>query len=124
MLPSRRVDPSYALLRFSSEVFPIHPRQRGEERGGRELGAQPGRACSQLGWSSTAVRVRSAEDGSLEVAEEWRGHGMKSGLRLRHAGDRHRGGVVLASAAATKRDRREPGGFREILLLQSAALPR
>jgi hypothetical protein len=29
---------------------------------------------------------------------------MESGLRLRHAGDRHRGGVVLASAATILHD--------------------
>ena len=41
--------------------------------------------------------LRSTEDGGSEVAEERRSHGMESGLRLRHAGDGHRGGIVLAS---------------------------
>ena len=97
------IDPSYPLLRFSPEVLPIHPRQCGEGRGGGELGAQPGRASRQLGWSAADVRVRSAEDGGSEVAEERRSHGMESGLRLRHAGDGHRGGVVLALSVRSKK---------------------
>src|SRR6266852_2381496 len=37
------------------------------------------------------------EDRGLKVAEKRRGHGMESGLRLRHARAGRRGGIVLAS---------------------------
>src|SRR5271157_1759790 len=47
---------------------------------------------------------------------------MESGLRLRHAGDGHWGGAVLALPGAGKGSRGEPGGFREGLLLQGPPL--
>src|SRR6202047_501468 len=65
------------------------------------------------------LRVRPAEDGGPKVAEKRRGNGMESGLRLRHAGDGRRSGVVLAA----KSRRREPCGFRKVFLLESAARP-
>src|SRR5205809_6103891 len=102
----------------------MDPRQCGAGSDGRELGAQLGRASRQLGWSSADVCLRSTEDGGSEVAEERRSHRMESGLRLRHARDGHRGGVVLASAAEAKRCCREPRWFRKIFLLQSTVLPR
>src|SRR5439155_23331628 len=103
-----------SLLRFSSEVLPIYPRQCGAGPDGGELGAQPGRASRQLGWSSADVCLRSTEDRGLEVAEERRGHGMEPGLCLRHAGAGHRGGIVLASTAEPKRGRGKSGGLRKI----------
>src|SRR5260370_42697491 len=53
-----------------------------------------------------------------------RGDRVESGLRLRHAGDGDRGGVVLALPGSAKRQRGEPGRFRQVLLFQGAAVSR
>jgi len=51
------------------------------------------------------------------MAQQWRGDGMESDLRLRHAGDGRRSGVVLALPSQAKGQCREPGGIRKVFLL-------
>ena len=63
------------------------------------------------------VCVRPPQDRGAEVAEERRGERMESGLRLRHAGNGHRSGAVLALPGAGEGSGRKPGGVREGLLL-------
>src|SRR2546430_13492358 len=45
---------------------------------------------------------------------------MESGFCLRHAGDRHRCGAVLALSSAAKRKRRKLGGDRKSTRLNSS----
>ena len=61
---------------------------------------------------------------ALQWREKWGGDGMESGLCLRHAGDGSGGGAVLAVSSAAKRKRGEPGRFRQVFLLQGAAVSR
>jgi len=77
-------------------------RQCGEDQAVESLVRNLARTSRHVGWSSADVRVRSAKDSGLKVAEKRRGHGMESGLRLRHARAGRRCGVVLGLIVRSK----------------------
>src|ERR1700681_2834606 len=64
------------------------------------------------------MRLRSAEDDRSPVAKKWRGHGMESGLCLRHAGVGGGSGVVLALSSPTKRKCGKLGGIRKVFFFK------